>query len=228
MKELLFLEDDKILNKGICMALEREGYKMTGCATIAEARKILAAKHFDMLILDANLPDGNGFRLCADIRKSSRVPVILLTARDMECDMVDGLDSGADDYIVKPVGVRVLCAHIQAIFRRTVSEEDKNVYRKPPFLFDFSKMEFYKADTPLELGRAELRLLYFLVVNANRTLPRERILDYVWTDGMEFVEDNALTVKIKRLREKLEDDPSRPQYIRTVYGLGYKWVDKEC
>lgn len=227
MKHLLFVEDDELLNRGICMALDREGYKMTGAGSIAGARECMARQHFDVLILDANLPDGSGFELCREIRKSSDVPVIMLTARDMECDMVYGLDNGADDYIVKPVGIRVLCAHIKALLRRTAGDAPSDIYRQGPFYFNFENIDFRKNGVPVELTRAEMKLLNYLTANANRILPREKILDFVWSSDMDFVEDNALTVKIKRLREKLEDDAARPKYIRTVYGIGYKWVDKE-
>ena len=228
MKDLLFLEDDEELNKGICIALSREGYKITGCLTITEAKACMQERQFDMLILDANLPDGNGFRLCREIRQNSDVPIILLTARGMDCDMVDGLDSGADDYIVKPVGIRVRCAHIQALFRRTVSQMDSRTYRNSRFNFEFETMRFFKNGILLELSRREQKLLHCLVMNANITLTRDKIMDYVWENELIYVEDNALAVMMKRLREKLEDDSARPQYIKTVYGLGYKWVDKEC
>lgn len=228
MRSILFLEDDMVLNKGICMALEREGYEMTGCTTIAEAKLNIQKRKFDMLILDANLPDGNGFQLCRDIRGSGNIPIILLTARTMECDMVDGLESGADDYIVKPVSIRVLCAHIQALFRRTLIEDSKLFYCSETFSFDFSKMQFRKNGLFLELSKTEQKLLYYLIVNANSVVKREKILDYVWTNELIYVEDNTLAVTIKRLREKLEDDSARPKHIITVYGLGYKWEDDIC
>lgn len=226
MKEILFIEDDALLNRGICMGLEREGYRMTSGFSIADAHKMIASgKQFDLLLLDANLPDGDGFALCSKIRKNSTLPVILLTARGMDCDMVGGLDAGADDYIVKPVSIRVLTARIQALFRRTVNREVSKHYKKVPFDFDFEGKVFKKNNISLKLGRREQKLLTYLIVNANQALSREQILDYVWSDERIFVENNALAVSIRRLREKIEVNPAQPQYIINVYGVGYMWSD---
>ena len=203
MKEILFIEDDELLNRGICMGLEREGYHMTSGFSIEDAHKIIdSGKQFDLLLLDASLPDGDGFSLCREIHKNGEMPVILLTARGMDCDMVGGLEAGADDYIVKPVSIRVLIARIQALFRRINNGGVSKHYRKGQFDFDL-----------------------YLVVNANRALTRDQILDYIWSDESIFVENNALAVQIRRLREKLETDPANPEYIRNVYGVGYMWTD---
>lgn len=230
MKRILFIEDDPLLNRGICMGLEREGYEMAAGYSIADARRMLAEKPFDLLLLDANLPDGDGFSLCRELRSEERtetqgrkLPMILLTARGMECDMVGGLDAGADDYIVKPVSLRVLTARIQALLRRSGGGGER--YRTGPFEFDFEETTFWKNGGSLKLGVREQRLLRYLVAHANVALSREKILDHLWTDSGDSVEENAVAVIIRRLREKLEDDPARPVYIRNVYGAGYMWQE---
>lgn len=224
MKKIMLLEDDVILNEGICMAMGQENYQLVSCFTIAEAKKQMA-NSFDLLILDVNLPDGNGFELCREVRKYSKVPIILLTARDLEIDIVSGLEWGADDYIVKPFSLMVLRARIRALLRRTKTGQGMDEYNIPPFYFNFKTMKFAKNGTLFELSKTEQRLLYYFVINPNIILSRERIIEQVWLESAEYVEDNALSVNIKRLREKLEDDPARPQYIKTVYGLGYEWVN---
>lgn len=226
MKEILFIEDDKLLNHGISMGLEREGYGVTSGFSVEDARREIASgRHFDLLLLDANLPDGDGFTLCREICGNTTMPVILLTARGMDCDMVGGLAAGADDYIVKPVSIRVLTARIQALLRRIGNGGSSDYYRKGPFNFDFKGGIFLRNGVALKLGRREQKLLAYLVSNANRALSREQILVYVWSDERVFVEDNALSVRIRRLREKLEADPAQPEYVKNVYGIGYIWTD---
>lgn len=224
MKKILLLEDDQMLREGIVMALNREDYRFLPCRTIAEARTTIENQNPDLLILDINLPDGSGFDLCRQIRKQSKIPMILLTARDMELDIVSGLESGADDYITKPFSLMVLRARINALLRRAQPEEQQGQYAAGPFYFNFTIMEFLKQGEPIELSKTEQRLLHLLTANPGATLSRQMMLEKIWPDGSEYVEDNALSVTIKRLRAKLEEDPSRPQYIKTVYGLGYTWV----
>lgn len=230
MKRILFIEDDKLLNRGICMGLEREGYEMKAGFSAADAKRMLAEQKFDLLLLDANLPDGDGFSLCRELRYAEsaetggkNLPVILLTARGMECDMVGGLDAGADDYIVKPVSLRVLTARIQALLRR--SGNRGGLYRMGPFEFDFEEARFQKYGAALKLSVREQRLLTYLVAHANLVLSREKLLNYLWMDSRDSVEENAVAVIVRRLREKLEEDPSRPVYIRNVYGAGYMWQE---
>lgn len=224
MKKILLLEDDEALNNGIVLALKREGYDFFQCFSICEAKKILNEEHFDLLILDVNLPDGSGFELCREIRKCSKVPIILLTARNMELDVVAGLETGADDYITKPFSLMVLRARINALFRRLELSEGVKEYETGKFIFNFENMEFYKDKVSIELSKSEQKLLYMFVSNPNKTLSREMMLERIWSSGAEYVEDNALSVTIRRLRDKLEDDPSQPQYIKTIYGKGYVWV----
>ena len=222
MKHILILEDDQDLATGMELALKDPELTFSLCSTIDEAKTLIKYKTFDLLILDVNLPDGNGFDLCREIRKSSKVSIILLTARDMELDVVTGLECGADDYITKPFSLMVLRARIRALLRRTASWQESE-YQKPPFYFRFSTMEFYKNEILLELSKTEQRILYLFVYHPGQILTRDRLLSWVWPDGTEYVEDNALSVAIRRLRDKLEENPSKPQYIKTVYGKGYIW-----
>ena len=221
-KLVMILEDDTDLAEGIELSLQDEELNFIICKTIAEARKALGLYYFDLLIVDINLPDGNGLELCRELKKKIRIPVALLTAKVMEIEIVKGLESGADDYITKPFSLMVLRARIRALLRRNLTA-NKREYRNSVFLFIFETMEFYKNGVQIELSRTEQRILYLLVSNPNRILTRERLLEWVWPEGTEYVEDNALSVGIRRLRDKLEDDSSNPTYIKTVYGKGYVW-----
>ena len=222
MKYILILEDDADLAAGMEMALMSDDFSFTICSTIKEAEEKFRQQTFDLLILDVNLPDGSGFELCRKIRKSSKVSIILLTARDMELDIVLGLECGADDYITKPFSTMVLRARIRALLRRTAPEQETD-YAQGPFRFQFATMEFLKNGIPVDLSRTEQRILYLLVFHPGQILTRERLMEWVWPDGTEYVEDNALSVGIRRLRDKLEDNPSKPEHIKTVYGKGYQW-----
>lgn len=221
-QSILILEDDEDLSDGIRLSLECPEFCFTCCKTISEAKNALQQNKFDLLILDISLPDGSGLRFCKEIRKTSHVPVALLTAKDMELDIVKGLECGADDYITKPFSLMVLRARIRALLRRNEAFQ-KTGYQNEMFCFHFDTMDFYKNGKAIELSKTEQRILYILVSNAGRILTRERLLEYVWPDGTEYVEDNALSVGIRRLRDKLEDTPSKPEYIKTVYGKGYIW-----
>ena len=222
MQNILILEDDEDLAEGICLALGGGEFSFMLCQTIEEAEKNLYNRAFDLLILDINLPDGSGLKLCGEIRKSSKIPIVLLSAKDMEMDIVTGLEYGADDYITKPFSLMVLRARIRALLRRNIREQERE-YVQAPFSFYFAAMEFYKAGRQVDLSRTEQRILYLLVLNQGRIISRERLLEWVWPDGTEYVEDNALSVGIRRLRDKLEEEPAKPVYIKTVYGKGYVW-----
>lgn len=225
MKHLLILEDDEELAAGIEISLREHDLQLTICQTIQSAREKIKEHLFDMLILDVNLPDGSGFELCQEIRKVSRVPILLLTAREMEIDVVRGLECGADDYITKPFSIMILRARIRALLRRTTAQQSESEYCQGVFRFEFSKMEFQKESQSIDLSRTEQRILYILVFNEGQIITRERLLEWVWPDGTEYVEDNALSVGIRRLRDKLETVSSKPQHIKTIYGKGYVW---EC
>ena len=224
MKHILLLEDDAALGQGIRLALENGEILVRLCTTLSQAQGLLAGGAFDLLILDVNLPDGSGLDLLRDVRsRQSGVPVILLTANDLETDIVVGLESGADDYITKPFSLAVLRARVNAQLRRGAPAKSAAVEMEG-FSFDFEWMEFRKSGQLIELSKTEQRLLRVLVENRGRVLSRETLLERVWPGGAEYVEENALSVTVKRLRDKLEDTPSKPRFLKTVYGIGYTWA----
>ena len=211
--KMLIVEDDCTLNRGIALSLDPECVLQAG--TLAEARKYFD-EDVDLVILDINLPDGSGLDLCREIREKSQVPIIILTANDMEVDIVTGLETGADDYITKPFSLMVLRARVNAVLRRKSSS--KTVFQWKNFSFDFENMEYLVDGAERDLSRTEQKLLKLMVFKQGRTLTRSQLIDKIWSDGAEFVEENALSVAMKRLREKLPGAP-----IRTVYGIGYMW-----
>lgn len=217
MMKILIVEDDKALNNGIALSLGNEVILQAYC--IEEAKKFLDSS-IDMVLLDINLPDGSGLDFCSEIRKTSQLPIIFLTANDMEIDIVTGLETGADDYIVKPFSLAVLRARVNAVARRRQNNND--IFRSGKYEFDFESMRFLVDNIPVELSKTEQRLLKIFIQNPGRTLPREMLLDRVWSDGAEFVEENALSVAVKRLRQKLTDVP-----IWSVYGIGYVWEQQK-
>lgn len=224
MERIFLLEDDEALGRGITMALEGPERAVFRAGTLAEAEEILARERFSLLILDVNLPDGSGLELLKQLRqRGDSVPVVLLTANDLELNIVAGLELGADDYITKPFSLAVLRARVNTQLRRGGTAQPERL-ELGGFLFDFGRMSFTKEGVPVELSKREQQLLRLLVENRGQTLTRGALVDRIWTDGAEYVDENALSVTVKRLRDKLEDTPSRPRYIKTVYGLGYTWA----
>ena len=223
MHELLLVEDDDALGRGIRLALEGGGLRVTVCRTLAEGRRTLEDGAFDLLILDVNLPDGNGLDFLRTLRRDHAAPVILLTANDLETDIVTGLELGADDYITKPFSLAVLRARVNAQLRRGTPALSAR-YEAEGLFLDFDRMEFQRDGQPVELSKTEQKLLRLLVENRGRTLTRAQLVDRIWTDGAAYVDENALSVTVKRLRDKLEEIPSKPRFIKTVYGLGYTWA----
>ena len=224
MKHLFLLEDDEALGRGIAMALEGPDCTVCRALDLAGARQALQKERFDLLILDLNLPDGSGLDLLRQLRAEGEdVPIILLTANDLELDEVTGLEAGADDYITKPFSLAVLRARVGARLRRGTGMPSEAL-ALGPFLFDFERMEFCREGRPVELSKTEQKLLRLLVENRGHTVRRSALVDRVWGDGADFVEENALSVTVKRLRSKLEKDPARPEYLKTVYGIGYTWA----
>lgn len=224
MKEILLLEDDADLGRGIKMALSTSDVSVTLCDTLEKARNILDSKIFDLLILDVNLPDGNGIELLKEEKEAhSEIPVILLTANDMEIDVVTGLEAGADDYITKPFSLAILRARVNTQLKRSAVKKE-NIISTGPYTFDFEHLVYRKNGSLVELSHTEQKLLKILVENRGHAVSRASMVDRIWTDGAEYVDENALTVAVKRLRAKLEDDPAKPVYLKTVYGVGYTWA----
>lgn len=223
MFKILIVEDDISLNNGILLSLKQSDYLLKQAFTYEEALSEVTDSSYSLFILDICLPDGNGFDICKKIRETSRVPILFLTANDMELDIVTGLELGADDYMTKPFSLMVLRARVNALLRRSGETDRHTIYQIDDFLFDFPEMHFSKAGKEIILSRTEQRLLRLLVEHQGTVLSRSALIDRIWADGAEYVDENALSVCISRLRNKLEKNPSKPNYIQTVYGIGYAW-----
>lgn len=225
MNRLLIIEDDKALSNGIALALQSREIEISLSYDIKSAKEKLLKGAYDVIILDINLPDGNGLTLLQNLKRTTESSVIMLTANDMETDIVTGLEMGADDYITKPFSLAILRARVHTQLRKKITVKS-NCFEQDGFIFDFDKMEFFKGADLIELSRTEQKLLRLLVENRGIILERGRLVDRVWTDGSAYVDENALSVTIKRLRDKLEDVPAKPRYIKTAYGIGYTWTVK--
>lgn len=223
IKKILIVEDDLSLSRGIAIALKDNELSFVQVQDLNSAWIQIKNTSFDLIILDINLPDGNGLNFLEELRRTSTIPVIILTAKDMETDVVTGLELGADDYITKPFSLMILRARVQTQLRKGESIFADQI-QLDSFKFDFVKMEFWKKDASIELSKTEQKLLRILLENRGHTLTRACLVDAIWTNNAEYVDENALSVTVKRLRDKLEDMPSSPQYIKTVYGIGYTWV----
>lgn len=218
MNKILLLEDDITLGNGIKMVLKESQVILVH--TLEDARKTLKNNEFDFLILDINLPDGSGLDLMKEQKNlSDDTPIILLTANDMEIDIVSGLELGADDYITKPFSLAIFRARVNNQLRRKKPNINK-VFQIDDYYFDFDNMIYRKNQKIIELSKTEQKLLRLLVENRGHTLTRELLVDKIW--GSEYVDENALTVTVKRLRGKIEDN----EYLKTVYGIGYTWAVK--
>ena len=220
--KILIVEDDCGLNQGIAMALREESVTFYQAYSLGEAQELWRTAVPDMVLLDINLPDGSGYDFLRDIRKKSEIPVLLITANDLEVDEVTGFSLGADDYITKPFSLMVLRARVERMRKRSVQTKHAEIYRDDSYEFIFDEMKFYADGQEIVLSKTEQKLLRLLSANPGQTLPRERLLEVIWSDGAEFVEENALSVAVNRLRKKLEVRGAKSP-IRTVYGLGYAW-----
>lgn len=223
MHKILIIEDDVALSNGVKLALQYAEYQILQCFSLREAKQ-MDLLDVSLIILDINLPDGSGLVYLQELRKSRDTQVILLTANDLETDIVTGLELGADDYITKPFSLAVLRARVNARLR-SKSVVSPECYQSSRYFFDFAKMEFRVGERYIELSKTEQKLLRVLIENRGITLERGTLIDRIWTDGADYVDENALSVTIKRLRDKLEEVPTRPQNIKTVYGIGYKWEE---
>ena len=224
MARLLLLEDDQSLIDGMVYALTKEGFALDVAMTVREARAQLAVQAYDLLLLDQTLPDGSGLALCEEVRAGgSAVPIIFLTAMDEEIQVIRALDAGGDDYITKPFKLGELCSRIRAQLRRSgmLHQQEQEPVSEGTVRIEGGRA--YRAGEALELTATELRLLACFLRNRGQVLTREQLLAALWDEDANFVDDNTLSVYIRRLREKVERDPSAPQHLRTVRGLGYEW-----
>lgn len=222
--KILLVEDDRTIAAGLDYSLKSEGYETCVCSTFAAARDAISRERFDLLLLDVTLPDGSGFDLCRISRKKSSTPVIFLTACDEEVSVVMGLDMGADDYVTKPFRVRELLSRIRTVLRRSsgAAASSPGVIERCGLVVNLSQAKVTKNGSEIILTALEYRLLLALLNHEGQTLTRNQLLEEIWDVAGDFVNDNTLTVYVKRLRDKIEDDPQEPKIIRTVRGLGYR------
>ena len=218
-KKILIVEDDRGLNQGITLALHAPEYRFYSAYNLKEARRIWKEERVSLIILDINLPDGSGYTFLEEIRRESEVPIIMLTANDLEIDQVTGFSLGADDYITKPFSLMILRARVELMLARMA--QDKGLtYEKDGYRFVFEQMYFTVEGQEVTLSKTEL--LRILIEHQGQTLTREQLVDRIWSDGVQYVEENALSVTVGRLRKKLEQT-GKKNPIQTVYGLGYVW-----
>lgn len=218
---IFLLEDDNAISMGLCYSLENEGYTVTLARSVSEAREIISSSRFDLYLLDLTLPDGSGYDICTLIKTQGDYPVIFLTAYDDEVNVVMGLELGADDYISKPFRLRELMARIKSVLRRYSKESCDGVIKIKNLTINTNEAKVYKDNEEIILTAMEYRLLLILLNNRGVVLSRNQLLENIWDVDGDFVEDNTLTVYIKRLRDKIEEEPTKPEYIKTIRGLGY-------
>lgn len=225
MDKILYVEDDLSLIDGLEYTLIKNGYSVDNAQTVKEALKLYRQNRYDLLLLDVTLPDGTGFDICREVRGQSMVPIIFLTASDEEVNIVRGLDMGGDDYITKPFRLNELLSRVKALLRRSTHflKEDF-VLEANGIRLDMVERLAWKDGVPLELPLAEYKLLCLFMQNPNHLLTRETILDRMWDGNGNFIDDNTLSVYIRRLRRKIEKEPGAPRFLRTERGLGYKWI----
>lgn len=224
MNRILLLEDDLSLIDGLSYSLKKQGFELDIARTIKEANNIWVDGKYDLLILDLSLPDGSGFEVCQKVREISKVPIIFFTASDEEINIVKGLDIGGDDYITKPFKLGVLISRINALLRRATNFRTSDTEIKSNGIkVLLLQGQVYKDGQLLDLTTAEYRLLCLLMQNPNIILSKEKILDKLWDGEGNYVDDNTLAVYVRRLRMKIENNPSNPQMLVTVRFMGYKW-----
>lgn len=223
MKKILMIEDDLDLQEGLSFSLQLDGYETTCASTCKEGLSLLKAAPFDLVLLDCNLPDGNGFYLCSQIRTFSQQPILMLTARDTEMDEVKALELGVDDYMRKPFSLAVLKARIKKLLQH---REQPEILISNGISIDKSSCTVMRGATEIICSQTEYRLLLYLMENKNRVLSKDQILNHIWDSDGKFVDDNTVSVNIRRLRTKIEDEASNPRLLKTVYGLGYLWKEE--
>lgn len=229
MSKILLLEDDISLVDGLQYSLKKNGFEIELVRTVQEAMDFLQRNDtYDLLLLDVTLPDGTGFEVCEAIRKlGNNTPIIFLTASDEEVNIIRGLDCGGDDYITKPFKLGELCSRIRALLRRAgvVKQKTANVIECGDISIHLLESRVLLGGRAIELTAAEYRLICLLVRNANQIVTRDLILNELWDESGSFVDDNTLSVYIRRLRKKVENDPSHPAHLITVRGFGYQWKE---
>lgn len=219
--DIFLLEDDSAIGIGLSYSIKNEGYSVTIAKTVKEALEIIRNKTFTLYILDLTLPDGSGYDVCTQIKKQGDLPVIFLTAYDDEVNVIMGLELGADDYISKPFRVKELLARIKTVLRRYNKDTADGMINIGNIRINTNEAKVYKDSKEVILTAMEYRLLLIFINNRGIVLSRQKLLEDIWDVAGDFVNDNTLTVYIKRLRDKIEEDPASPNIIKTVRGLGY-------
>lgn len=222
MRRILVVEDDVMLNSGLCYNLELDEYRAVPVHDAATALEKIGGESFDLIILDVNLPDGDGFELCKKIKTVQDIPVVFLTARDLEVDVMIGFDLGADDYITKPFNINIFRKKVAAVLRRSERSTDQKLYVCGDLVIDFDKLAASVRDEPVVLTPTEYKILKIFTSNPDILLTRQVLLENLYDVDANFVDEHALTVNINRLRSKIEAGDRK--YIRTVYGMGYIWA----
>lgn len=226
MKRILLIEDDKDLNTGLTYDLESENYKVFSALTLGDGMSILSGNEVDLILLDGNLPDGDGFDFCRSVKSESDIPVIFLTARDMDRDEMQGFDCGADDYITKPFNMPILHRRIKAALRKAAADGCERIqYDDGHLKIDFDAMAASLGGEPLTMTPTEFKILRLLIANAERVMTKTLLLEKVWDSTGNFVDEHAVAVNINRLRKKIESEEH--PYIKTLYGMGYQWKGKK-
>ncbi len=222
MRKILIIEDDEDLREGLAFSLQMDGYEIRCAGTKREGLERIRGESFDLVLLDCNLPDGSGFDLCTQIGAGETIPMFMLTARNTEMDEVKALELGVADFMSKPFSLAVLKARIRKILNS--SAPDMRLV-SGGITVDRDGCRVYRRDEEIILSRVEYQLLLYLMENRNRVLSKEQILEHVWDSQGKFVDENTLSVNIRRLRAKVEEDPGHPARIRTVHGIGYVWKE---
>lgn len=218
---LFLLEDDNAISMGISYSLTNEGYSVTAASSVKQGLEIIKNNSFSLYILDLNLPDGSGYEVCKEIKKQGDLPVIFLTAYDDEINVVTGFELGADDYITKPFRLKELSVRIKSVLRRYSKDTTHGIINVKNIKINTKEAKVYKDNNEIILTAMEYKLLLSLIKNRGRVLSRTALLENLWDIDGDFIEDNTLTVYIKRLRDKIEEEPNKPAVIKTVRGLGY-------
>lgn len=222
MEHILLIEDDNALNTGLSYALEAEGYQVFSAKKLKEGSAILKERQVDLLLLDGNLPDGDGFDFCRKVKAEQDIPVVLLTARDMDSDEVQGFEAGADDYIKKPFSLPVLCKRVEVALRNSRDRSGNREYNDGFLQLDFGSLTAKKNGEKLELTATEFKILRLFLANEKQVVTKTAFLQNIWDCSGNFVDEHAVPVNINRLRAKIEDEDHK--YIKTVYGMGYQWM----
>ena len=218
---LFLLEDDSAISMGISYSLTNEGYSVTAASSVKQGLEIIKNNSFSLYILDLNLPDGSGYEVCKEIKKQGDLPVIFLTAYDDEINVVTGFELGADDYITKPFRLKELSVRIKSVLRRYSKDTTDGIINVKNIKINTKEAKVYKDNYEIILTAMEYKLLLSLIKNRGKVLSRTALLENLWNIDGDFIEDNTLTVYIKRLRDKIEEEPNKPAVIKTVRGLGY-------